>query len=90
MLMRLAEVLIDGTPISAATGALIQQSSSTGLGYGYFTDLDGDGQRDGWTARNTTKQRSTICETGANEGIPTSADLDGDGDGEISSTMRAF
>ena len=80
----LAEVLIDGTLISAATGALIQQSSSTGLGYGYFTDLDGDGQRE-WLDGSAIRQSNgaLICETGANEGIPTSADLDGDGDGEI-------
>ena len=79
-----AEVLIEGTVVSAASGTLIQQSGSTGLGYGYATDLDGDGQRE-WLDGSTVRQSNgaVVCETGINEGIPASADLDGDGDGEF-------
>ena len=79
-----AEILVDGTLISAASGNVLQQAESTGLGHGYATDLDGDGQRE-WLDGSAVRQSNgaLVCETGENEGIPVSADLDGDGDGEF-------
>jgi hypothetical protein len=75
----------DGSVLATGAGGRGYHSGYSNSGYHAFgSDLDGDGTME-WLAGSSVyaPDGSTICSTGEDDGYPSAADLDGDGEGEF-------